>query len=1003
MRSLDELMLAAARSTPEAPAVLESGAVGGFHVLSYRELEQRVEDYAAALDGIGVGIGDRVLLESDNSAGAVAMLLACSRLGATFVPVSPDMPMPRLLAIASSVEPVLHLQTVTGDRADLPAPVGLARFDPDGIAVRRPPAALRRYRREWASTDPAYVIFTSGTTGRPKGVVMSHRGVLSFYQGMLDLGIISSSDRVGSTSPLQFDFSLLDIGLALGSGALLIPVPRQVVSWPRMLLHFLGDTGATQVNGVPSIWRNVLRHEPDRLATLADQVRGVLFSGEGFPLPELRRLRGLLPHARVVNCFGPTEAMAFSLTDVPDPLPPDDGALPIGHAYPGAEMLLIDEKGAPVDEPGVIGEIHLRGPSLFTGYWDDAAATAAALVPDPLEARSGQRVYRSGDLARRDEHGELYFVGRADLQVKIRGNRVELGEIERRLLDFPSVATAAVVVGRRADGDPELVAFVVPAAGAGPVDGGALGPFCRQTLPEYMVPKRVIGIGRLPLTANGKTDRRALAARLTAPSLIGGPHPVLTCGHASRSSDGLRSPQRPRRPTTGSFRMSLLATNLAESDRFRAFGPHQLDEIAERYGLSADVRRTVELVSMVLPFRVNEYVLSNLIDWDRTADDPMFQLVFPQRGMLTEQDERSLAALSNSKRELRELVARIRRRLNPHPSGQQEYNVPTHDGAALHGVQHKYRETVLYFPSQGQTCHAYCTYCFRWAQFVGDPTLRFGVPDPTHLIAYLGEHPAVSDVLVTGGDPMVMSAARLRAHLEPLLAVGTVRTVRIGTKSVAYWPQRFVTDHDADDTLRLFEQVVASGRNLAVMAHFSHPRELSTAIARRALSRIRSTGALVYCQAPIIARVNDDATTWVELWQAELSSGAVPYYMFVERDTGPQDYFKVPLARSVEIFHRAYRRLPGLARTVRGPVMSTTPGKIVVDGVESSPRGRFFQLRLLQARNPALVGRPFRAHYSAAASWVDDLVLDRSTPADIAAAIAAPGLFGSVEERGVPA
>ena len=524
MRSLDELMLAAARSTPEAPAVLGSDAVGGFHVVSYRELEQRVQDYAVALDGIGVGIGDKVLLESDNCASAVAMLLACSRLGVTFVPVSPDLPTPRLLAIASSVEPALHLQTAASDRADLPAPIGMARFGPDGIDVRCPPAALRRYRRARASTDPAYVIFTSGTTGRPKGVVMSHCGVLSFYQGMLDLGIISSSDRVCSTSPLQFDFSLLDIGLALGSGALLIPVPRQLVSWPRKLLHFLGETGATQVNGVPSIWRSVLRHEPDRLATLADQVHGVLFSGEVFPLPELRRLKGLLPHARVVNCFGPTEAMAFSLTDVPDPLPPDGGALPIGHAYPGAEMLLIDEKGALVDEPDVIGEIHLRGPSLFTGYWDDAAATAAALVPDPIEPRSGQRVYRSGDLAYRGEHGELYFVGRADLQVKIRGNRVELGEVERRMMDFPGVVAAAVVADRRADGDPELVAFVVPATRAGRLDGSVLGPFSRQTLPDYMVPKRVIGLDKLPLTANGKTDRRALGARLSTPSLIGGRH-----------------------------------------------------------------------------------------------------------------------------------------------------------------------------------------------------------------------------------------------------------------------------------------------------------------------------------------------------------------------------------------------------------------------------------------------------------------------------------------------
>jgi KamA family protein len=332
-------------------------------------------------------------------------------------------------------------------------------------------------------------------------------------------------------------------------------------------------------------------------------------------------------------------------------------------------------------------------------------------------------------------------------------------------------------------------------------------------------------------------------------------------------------------------------------------------------------------------------------------------------------------------------VADIRSRLNPHPSGQLQLNVPVENGTELPGMQHKYRETVLYFPGQGQTCHSYCTYCFRWAQFIGDADLRFAVSSPEALIDYLHRHPDVHDVLVTGGDPMVMSTSRLRSHLEPILAVPTVRTIRIGTKSVAYWPQRFVSDGDADDVLRLFEQVVASGRNLAVMAHFSHPRELGTDLAQQALQRIRATGAVVYCQAPLIAHVNDSAAVWNELWRAEVAAGAVPYYMFVERDTGPQEYFKVPLARAVRIFQEAYRQLPGLARTVRGPVMSATPGKIAVDGVLDGTDGSFFQLRMLQARNPELVGRPFRAHYSTSAAWADELELCDDTPEDLRAAL----------------
>ncbi|MEV6108104.1 lysine 2,3-aminomutase [Streptomyces sp. NPDC051940] len=438
---------------------------------------------------------------------------------------------------------------------------------------------------------------------------------------------------------------------------------------------------------------------------------------------------------------------------------------------------------------------------------------------------------------------------------------------------------------------------------------------------------------------------------------------------------------------------SLLLTDAVGAMRFRAYGPRQLDEIAARYGLPAEVTEAVRLASHVLPFRVNEYVLSELIDWTDIPGDPMFQLVFPQRGMLVESDERALAALSadpGTKAGLRTQVARIRGRLNPHPSGQKELNVPVQDGRELPGMQHKYHETVLYFPSQGQTCHAYCTYCFRWAQFVGDADLRFAAPGPDELLQYLARHPGVSDVLVTGGDPMIMATQRLRSHLEPLLSVESVRTIRIGTKSVAYWPQRYTSDSDADDLLRLFEEIVASGRNLAVMAHFSHPRELEPEPARRALARIRSTGAVVYCQAPLIARVNDDAAVLARLWRAELAAGAVPYYMFVERDTGPYDYFKVPLARAVELFHAAYRVLPGLARTVRGPVMSATPGKVVVDGVEEDDRGRFFRLRMLQARDPALVGRPFRALYDPAAAWLDDLHLDPATPAAIAEAIAGP-------------
>jgi L-lysine 2,3-aminomutase len=236
---------------------------------------------------------------------------------------------------------------------------------------------------------------------------------------------------------------------------------------------------------------------------------------------------------------------------------------------------------------------------------------------------------------------------------------------------------------------------------------------------------------------------------------------------------------------------------------------------------------------------------------------------------------------------------------------------------------------------------------------------------------------------------MIMSTMRLRAHLEPLLEVPSVATIRIGTKSLAYWPARFTTDSDADDLLRLFDKVIASGRTLAVMAHVSHPRELSTDTAREAIGRIRSTGAVIYCQAPVMAHVNDHPTTWATMWRAQLALGAVPYYMFVARDTGPQAYFKVPLDRAWSIFNTAYTALPGLARTVRGPVLSTTPGKVLVDHADTTPDGQTaLHLRFVQARDPRLVGRPFRAHMPQGAAWLDELQPLPATPSDLHQAIA---------------
>jgi L-lysine 2,3-aminomutase len=260
--------------------------------------------------------------------------------------------------------------------------------------------------------------------------------------------------------------------------------------------------------------------------------------------------------------------------------------------------------------------------------------------------------------------------------------------------------------------------------------------------------------------------------------------------------------------------------------------------------------------------------------------------------------------------------------------------------------------------------------------------------DSEALKQYLLHHSQVRDVLFTGGDPMVMPASTLDKYIRPLLDLETLDTIRIGSKSIAYWPWRYISDPDAPQVLKLFSDVVRAGKQLAFQAHFSHPRELETPAAQQAVRLIRSTGAQIRTQAPLIRGVNDHSAIWTNMWESQVRLGLIPYYMcvvffpihspaetcrFVERDTGPRDYFSVPLATAYKIFSDAYSAVPGTARTVRGPSMSASPGKISIAGIEEIAGQKLFALRFLQARNPEWTNRLFFAKYDPNAIWLDDL------------------------------
>jgi len=417
---------------------------------------------------------------------------------------------------------------------------------------------------------------------------------------------------------------------------------------------------------------------------------------------------------------------------------------------------------------------------------------------------------------------------------------------------------------------------------------------------------------------------------------------------------------------------------LTQNTRFQVYTERHLDRIKPLQKLDAEQRFAMQVVSRVLPFRVNQYVIDELIDWDRVPEDPIFQLTFPQQGMLAPEDFTAMADALRSDAEpaaITRLAREIQARLNPHPAGQQEMNVPVLDGEPLPGMQHKYRETVLFFPSQGQVCHSYCTFCFRWAQFVGDKELRFASNEAEQLHAYLRQDARISDLLLTGGDPMVMRTRHLEGYLEPMLqdSLAHVQTIRIGTKSLTFWPQRYVTDPDADDLLRLFEKLVEGGRHVAIMAHFNHWQEMETPIVREALRRLRDTGVVIRTQAPLIRHINNDPAVWARMWRTQVRLGLVPYYLFVERDTGAKRYFEVPLARAYEVYQQAIQQVSGLARTVRGPSMSAGPGKVEIQGVTEINGEKVFVLRFIQGRNPDWVQRPFFARYDDQATWLDGL------------------------------
>lgn len=385
----------------------------------------------------------------------------------------------------------------------------------------------------------------------------------------------------------------------------------------------------------------------------------------------------------------------------------------------------------------------------------------------------------------------------------------------------------------------------------------------------------------------------------------------------------------------------------------------------------------MEVVARVLPFKSNNYVVNELIDWSNPKEDPIFVLTFPQKDMLKPHHFDKMAKVMRSgasKEDVIKTAIDIRKDLNPHPAGQSEVNVPMINGKVVEGMQHKYDQTALFFPKQGQTCHSYCTFCFRWPQFVSTDDLKFASKELEIIIEYFRANPQITDILFTGGDPMVMSPTHFKNYIDALIdaKIPNLQNIRIGSKSLAYWPYTYL-EEGGGTILDSFTRANDAGLRVSFMAHFNHHVELTTPAVKEAVKRINATGTRIRTQSPVFRKINDNPDMWAEMWKEQVKQGMIPYYMFIARDTGAQHYFAIPLEECWQIFRKAYQQVSGLARTVRGPSMSCGPGKVQVLGVTEIAGEKTMMLRFLQGRNRDWIGRPFFAKYNPDAIWIDDL------------------------------
>jgi amino acid adenylation domain-containing protein len=516
IRLLQDTVSRQAERRPDALAVAM-----GDERLTYGELEAESNRLARLLVESGCEPGDRVCLFAPKCPAAIVGMLATLKARCAYVPIDTASPAPRVAMIVESAEPKLILamkeaatllDEVAGEVSIDAIPVG--SLEADSLAGERFSSQFSRADATGYSADPvdgrgvpediAHLLFTSGSTGTPKGVMITHANVVAFISWATTYFGTDESDRISGHPPLHFDLSTFDIYGTFLAGAELHLVPAAANLLPQKLAELIRGSELTQWFAVPSIFTYMAKFDVIAQGDFPSLKR-VLWCGEVLPTPILIHWMERLPHATFTNLYGPTEATIassyFTVLDAPESETAD---ISIGVPCAGEELLVLDEERRPV-LPGEIGDLYIAGVGLSPGYWRDEEKTSAAFLES-----DGQRIYRTGDLARWGDDGLVYFLGRADSQIKHRGYRIELGEIETAMNALGDVRECAVVgVDTGGFEGTAICCAYAPAVGQS-VEPPALREELRKVLPTYMLPSRWIALDGLPKNVNGKIDRRSL-------------------------------------------------------------------------------------------------------------------------------------------------------------------------------------------------------------------------------------------------------------------------------------------------------------------------------------------------------------------------------------------------------------------------------------------------------------------------------------------------------------